>query len=179
MQRIIEFDVRIWLPGEAEAVQAGHVFFENNRTMFLYNRRYLKKETAISIYSKDLMMGGDEIEMGDGRIFVPSLRDALPDLWGRRAIAAGYRHCGFDPYRGDDIDEYVVAMQMGPDRIGALDIRLPSAKMLIKKDRRPPLKDLMALADLIEANKEVEDRSLGLDPTLRHDRWSSPKSPLY
>lgn len=155
-------DVRIWLPGETEPVVAGQVLFGGTKTSFVYDRKYLKNKAAFSIYAKDLPLGRDEIRIGNPYTLCPSLRDALPDLWGRRAIAASYRHGDFDPHRGDEIDEVIITMFTGSDRIGALDLRFPCKpkKKFVMEDERPPIEDLMVLADLIEANKEVEGNYL-------------------
>jgi serine/threonine-protein kinase HipA len=155
-----QLEVRIFLPDETEPALVGNVLFENEKTSFVYDGGYLGRENAISIYDADLPLGPDEIWMGGPMTLAPSLWDALPDLWGRRSIAAAFRFRGEDPYRGQDIDEFTVATQAGPDRIGALDLRPPGHKMLIRKDERPSLENLMALADLIEANEEVEDGDL-------------------
>lgn len=155
-----KLEVRIWLPEAVDPVLAGHAWFSSTTTSFVYDQAYLDRGDAISIYGADLPLGPDEIRMGGPLTLAPSLRDAIPDLWGRRAIAAAFRFRGHDPYHGRDIDEFTVATQAGPDRIGALDLRPPGHKMLIRKDERPSLENLMALADLIEANKEVEDGDL-------------------
>ena len=155
-----EIEVRIWPPEEIDPVLVGRVWFREMETSFIYDPTYLCRENAISVYGADLPLGPEEIRMGGPMTLAPSLRVALPDLWGRRSIATAFRFRGEDPYRGQDIDEFTVATQAGPDRIGALDLRPPGHKMLIKKDERPSLEDLMALADLIEADKEVEDGDL-------------------
>lgn len=155
-----ELEVRIWLPDEPEPALAGKVLFEIEKTSFVYDGGYLGRENAISIYDADLPLGPEEIRMDGPLTLAPSLRDALPDLWGRRAIAASFLTYGRTGCKAHDIDEMTVAMQAGPDRIGALDLRTSGEKMLIRHDDRPPLGHLMALADLIEAEQVVEEGDL-------------------
>lgn len=143
-----EIEVRIWPPEEIDPVLVGRVWFRERETSFIYEPTYLCRKNAISVYGADLPLGPDEIRMGGPMTLAPSLRDAIPDLWGRRAIAAAFRFRGHDPYHGQDIDEFTVATQAGPDRIGALDLRPPGHKMLIKKDERPSLEKPMCPGSL-------------------------------
>ncbi|MFG6661542.1 HipA N-terminal domain-containing protein, partial [Sulfitobacter sp. 915] len=83
-----DLDVLIWLPGQPEPVLAGQLRSEDGSTSFVYDPGYLLLKHAIPIFQADLPLIHRKHYPAEPHQLAPSLRDALPDRWGRRAIAA-------------------------------------------------------------------------------------------
>lgn len=156
-----ELDVLIWLPGELQPVLAGQVLADGASTSFVYDRSYLAQPRSISIFGADLPLGVHRHYPSRSHVLAPCLRDALPDRWGRRAIAASLGSPGGTQVRDDDLDEITVMLRSGADRIGALDFQRPGQDPVIDTGEQDTLEDLMALADQIEEGRAIT-------PVFRH-----------
>lgn len=160
-----ELFVWIWLPGAVAPVVAGRVFRDGDRICFNYGRSYLGRADAIAIYGGDLPLRPGLIEPPAGQELASSLRDALPDRWGRRVIV--YERLGS---RGPEIDEdafgEMTFMRLsGSDRIGALDFQTSPTAYAPREGDTASLEELMGFADRIEAGEPVPP---GLDRTILH-----------
>lgn len=173
-----KLDVLIWLPRQADPVLAGQVSLDGTKAFFSYDRRYLDHADAVSIYGLDLSWGSEKIRVSDDHGLSGALRDALPDLWGRRAIAASFRYREHDPFRDGEIDDATVMMNGDPDRIGAIDFRLPGQGPLVRSRAGANLNELSILVDLIGADRQVPQGLWNLIPFSASVGGARPKA-LY
>lgn len=173
-----KLDVLIWLPGEVQPVLAGQVTFNREGAFFSYDQRYLDHADPVSIYGLDLSADLRKFQVSDNHGLVGALRDALPDLWGRRAIVASFRSRDHDPFRDGEIDDVTVMMNGGPDRIGAMDFRLPGQGPLMRSRAGANLHQLGTLADVIEASRQVPKGIWDLFPFFTSIGGARPKA-LY
>jgi serine/threonine-protein kinase HipA len=138
------------LPHHAEPVVAGALERDPGGSIvrFAYGDSYRRRDEAISIYEPELPLRAGTIDPMVGDI-AGCLRDAGPDSWGRRVIAA---RLGL---QAEDIDELTYLLQSGSDRIGALDFQA-SASAYVGRDReRVSLDDLADAADRIERHEPL------------------------
>ncbi|RUU54641.1 hypothetical protein [Mesorhizobium sp. M2C.T.Ca.TU.002.02.1.1] len=83
--------VYITLPGEKEEIVAARFEIRRSRAgpsgRLAYGRSYLQRRNAVEIDPIELQTldGQTYVHVGDSPLF-PSLRDALPDRWGRLVI---------------------------------------------------------------------------------------------
>lgn len=147
--------VTIQLPGDAQSVPAGILTLveQGPRTLqsrFAYGRGYLKRRNAMAVdpFSLPLGTGAErtDIPPANGLELFGALRDATPDLWGRRVIENRLRA---DP---DSLPESVFLDNAGPHRAGALGVQ-PT-----RDDPPHPgeLPDLMELQHLLDAADRIE-----------------------
>lgn len=165
ISEIAELYVWIWLPGEKEPVVAGRVVHDTGRYFFNYGRSYLERENAIAIFDRDLPLGAGVIEPSADHLLAPSLRDALPDRWGRRVIVneiLGQRREEIDE---DAFDELTFMIRSGSDRIGALDFQESATHYVPREGDQATLAELQSFADRVEAGEPVPD---GLDRVILH-----------
>lgn len=150
-QQFDEVDVLAWLPRQSEAVLVGQALHDGDAVSYRYDRAYLKRPGAIPLFAADLPLSADRLHPPAPHRLAPTLRDALPDRWGRRVIVAALSKPGLQPVREDEIDDITLMLQTGSDRIGALGFRRPNT--VDNRDGTAPasLKDLMVLADLVAA----------------------------
>lgn len=148
--------VFIHLPGQVEAVPAGRLTMieqglQVQASSFAYGRRYLERGNAVPVDPVSLALGqgrdGDERVPAAGLALFGALRDATPDVWGRRVIENRLR----TPPNG--LPESVYLDHAGPHRAGALDVRetptsLPAGRAL------PSMLDLQ---HLLEAAARIEE----------------------
>jgi len=149
----------IWLPGQTSPVAAGFVERDDqDRYRFVYGRRYLARDDAISLYPDELPLRTGSQEQANGAL--PScLRDASPDAWGRRVIINRLTGRQGNAAGEADFNELVYLLESGSDRIGALDAqRSPT-------DYRPREHPGATLAELQEASAYV-DAGKPLPPAL-------------
>lgn len=171
-----DLNILIWPHAETAPVLAGTLSFEAFSVSFRYDRAYLSHPKAISIYGDDLKMHMRGLYTDDANVIFPSLRDALPDRWGRRVIAAGLRGATGKAMLEDDIIEATVMLHTGPDRIGALDFRRPDCPISDKPNAAASLEELMALADLVEGGGDVPPGLHHLIPHCASVGGARPKS---
>ncbi|MGQ0798839.1 MAG: type II toxin-antitoxin system HipA family toxin [Pseudomarimonas sp.] len=114
------------LPGEREAVPAGALTLveEGRETLasrFAYGRNYLARPKRIPVDPKSLPLDASArrttITPANGLVLFGALRDASPDLWGRRVIENKLRA------PPDSLPESAYLDHAGDNRTGALDVR--------------------------------------------------------
>ena len=171
-----DLNILIWPHGETAPVLAGRLSFEAFSVSFRYDHAYLGHPKAISIYGDDLKMHMRSLHTDGANVIFPSLRDALPDRWGRRVIAASLRNDTGQAMLEDDIIEAAVMLHTGPDRIGALDLRRPDCPISNEQNDAAPLEDLMALADLVEDGGDVPAEFHHLIPHCASVGGARPKA---
>lgn len=156
----------IQLPGDTQAVPAGLLTLveEGRRTLqsrFSYGRGYLRRSNALAVDPVSLSLNADSVRadiapVGGLELF-GAIRDATPDLWGRRVIE---NRLGAAP---DSLPESVFLDRAGPHRAGALGVQA-------SLDAAPPVSDLpglMELEHLLEAADRVEEGQ----PVPAHLEW--------
>lgn len=158
-------DLLIWTPGELQPVVAGRVVDETGVLSFRYDPGYLGQPDAISIFDLDLPLGSQQQLPPDPHRIAPSLRDALPDMWGRRVIAAGLRADGIWCGAEDEIDDITLMLRTSPDRIGALGFSRPGTVPSTVETALPPLEELVRLVDIVDDGEPVPSE---LRPLLPH-----------
>ena len=147
--------VTIQLAGNAQIAPAGLLTLveEGRRTLlsrFTYGRGYRRRPNAVAVDPVSLPLDAsaeraDLIPTGGLELF-GALRDATPDLWGRRVIENRLRA---DP---DSLPESVFLDGAGPHRAGALNVQ----KTLEDAPHASDLPDLMDLEHLLEAADRVQ-----------------------
>ena len=153
-EHLEDLDVLIWLPGQPEAVLAGQVRSEGASTSFVYDPGYLLLKHAIPIFQADLPLDHRRLYPAEPHLLAPSLRDALPDRWGRRAIAAKLSNLPRPRIREDDLDDITVMLGSNSDRIGALEFRRKGHTLSQRADDTIALGDLFRLSQQIEQGEE-------------------------
>ena len=151
----VERYVTIQLPGDAQAVPAGLLTLveEGRRTLlsrFTYGRGYLRRANAVVVDPVSLPLHAraeraDITPIGGLELF-GALRDATPDLWGRRVIENRLRA---DP---DSLPESAFLDHAGPHRAGALGIQ----QSLSDAPHAGDLPGIMELEHLLEAADRIE-----------------------
>jgi serine/threonine-protein kinase HipA len=148
--------VTIQLPGNEQAVPAGllRLIEEGRNTLlsrFSYGRGYLRRKNAVAVDPVSLPLGTNaertDIQPIGGLALFGALRDATPDLWGRRVIENRLRA---DP---DSLPESVFLDRAGPHRAGALGIQMT----LEGTSHQGDLPEIMELEHLLEAADRVEE----------------------
>jgi len=149
--------VWIWLPGESEPVVAGQVIRNEDTGIihFGYGRSYREHTGTFPIFTPDLPLQEGLIDPPNDHVLAPSLRDALPDRWGRRVIVnelLGHRR---DEIFEDAFGEMTFMIHSGSDRIGALDFQESPHTFVPRVSAEATLEELQNFSDLIEAGEEV------------------------
>ena len=150
-----ELFVWIWLPQASGPVVAGRVVRERETIFFNYGRSYLARKDAIPIFDQDLPLRPGLIEPPAGQGLAPSLRDALPDRWGRRVIVHDLLGQRREAVNEDALGEMTFMIHSGSDRIGALDFQMSATDYIARDEDSASLRDLMEFADRIEAGDPV------------------------
>lgn len=84
--------VWIWLPGETAPVVAGLLSRSGADFVFNYGQSYLRRDNAIPIYDPELPLKSGRIPLLPGLSMPNCIRDASPDVWGRRVIHHRSQH---------------------------------------------------------------------------------------
>ncbi len=158
--------VYLQMPGSLEVVPAGRFRHEVQPDgsavgRFVYGNRYLARPDAVPLDPFSLPLQPSEFQTTRLNGLLGALRDAAPDLWGRRVIDRRYP--------GRDLTEFDYLVHGGAGRIGALSFgTVLEAAAPDLGGALPRLGDLAVLrraAELIEADQPVEEelREL-LDP---------------
>lgn len=155
--------VWIWLPGATDPVPCGALRTVSGRADFAYGRRYLERDRAISIYEDlPLRAGAQQPRVGE---LASSLRDALPDRWGRRVLLHELaKRTGRDLVE-DGYDEIALMIASGSDRIGALDFQSSPDTYVPRRGGEATLEELQEFADLVADGKPVPK---ALDRVILH-----------
>ena len=148
--------VFMYLHGETTAVPAGDLELhelgtESTTSVFGYGRRYLTRPNAVPVDPISLPLAclpGDQAryEPANPPLF-GAVRDAAPDLWGRRVLETMLK------VPPDSVPESVYLIQAGPHRFGALDFR-PDLASTEAPGLLPPLTQLEYL---VEAADRIQD----------------------
>lgn len=151
-----------WLHQRIDPVVAGVITKQGNRYFFSYGRSYLARADAVPL--------APELPLQPGVIeplheMAGALRDASPDSWGRRVIAAGLTGQGGEALSTGSIDELTYLLESGSNRIGALDFQRSATEYISRNSAAATLEELMASADKIEAGEKLHP---DLDAALRH-----------
>ncbi len=159
--------VWIWLPGQDTPIVAGQVIRQDDGEVihFGYGRSYRSNPNAISLFDRDLPLKEGLQEPPNGHILAPSLRDALPDRWGRRVIVNELLGSKRDEINEDAFGELTFMIRSGSDRIGALDFQESADAYVPRISAEATLEELQNFSDLIEAGKEVPK---ALDRVILH-----------
>lgn len=144
------------LRGDSAAVPAGNLELieQGSKTLasrFVYGRGYLQRTNRLSVDPVSLSLSAGAPTDGwlqpiNGLPLFGALRDATPDLWGRKVIE---NRLHAPP---DSLPESVYLLHAGPNRMGALDVRPHHASP-------PALGSLPAAIDLdhlVEAAERIE-----------------------
>jgi serine/threonine-protein kinase HipA len=151
-----ELYVTIQLPGEKKAVPAGFLTMveEGPNTLlsrFTYGRGFLRRGNSVAIDPVSLPLDSNaertDIQPIGGLPLFGALRDATPDLWGRRVIENKLRAAP------DSLPESVFLERAGPHRAGALGVQ----KTLGGVPSAGDLPEIMNLEHLLEAADRVEE----------------------
>lgn len=111
--------VWVFLPGATEPVVAGIVAPSATKAAlsFRYANSYLARADAISI-GPDLPLVAKTFPPAIGHNMPSSIRDAMPDTWGRQVIN---RELGIDIE--DQLSDIRYMLESGSDRVGAIDFQ--------------------------------------------------------
>lgn len=145
--------VWIWLPGQVNPVPCGALRAVGDRADYAYGRSYLERDGRIPVYD-DLPLARGTQTPPKGRI-AGSLRDALPDRWGRRVLIHELTGKAGNDINEDQIDELALMLRSGSDRIGALDFQASPTEYVPREAGAATLEELQAFADFVSQGKPV------------------------
>jgi serine/threonine-protein kinase HipA len=158
--------VFMYPPGETTAVPAGDLELqemgtESTTSVFGYGRRYLTRPNAVPVDPVSLpltCLPGDQshYEPANPPLF-GAVRDAAPDLWGRRVLETMLK------VPPDSVPESVYLLHAGPHRFGALDFR-PDLASAEAPGLLPPLTELEYLVEAADRIQEGEPIPARLEP---------------
>lgn len=151
-----------YLEGEADAVPAGQLQIveegiEVIASTFGYGSRYLARPNAIPVDPTGLKLEGavpgsvKEHEPDNELVFFGAVRDAMPDMWGRRVIENLLK------VPPNSLPETEYLMQAGSNRFGALDVRRDTGSLESHGYLVPAsdLEYLLDAADKVQLGEEV------------------------
>ena len=152
--------VHIVLPGRTEFVTAGRFRVSETRDgtplgQFVYGRSYLQRSDAVELDPVELRLADRTYETARMSGFFGTIRDSMPDYWGRRVIE---KHSGHTL-----LEEFDYLMQGADDRAGALGFGLNVEPPAPRRhfNRTLDLDRLQAAADAIIANDPARAGSVG------------------
>ena len=155
--------VWIWLPDETVPIVAGKLEVDNRNILFNYGKSYLERiadsKPAISIYEPELPLKSGVLPLLDGLSIPGCIRDAAPDVWGRRVIIN--KKLGLKGAYTDtaELGELTYLLESGSDRIGALDFQRSPSEYV------PRLAGNVSLDELLQSVERVE-KGIPLTPEL-------------
>lgn len=163
-----------WLPGQLAPVvtgvlaATGTTYAAQPVLAFHYARSYLARPDAMSLFTAELPLRPGRFSPTDpssGSV-VPGmtaltprsalplascLRDAAPDVWGRRVLDLR-RAAASDV----DLTELTYLLESGSNRIGALDFQA-SATHYVPRGESATLEQLIEVAELVESGHPIPD----------------------
>lgn len=149
--------VWVWLPDSPDPVVAGRVVKQGERFFFAYGQSYRANPSAIALSPFELPLEAGTFEpMGMNPIHA-CLRDAAPDVWGRRVL--GYR------YPAAILTELDYLLLSGSDRIGALDFQRSATDYQPRGEGHASLEELLQAAERVEKGQPIPP---DLDAALLH-----------
>jgi serine/threonine-protein kinase HipA len=149
--------VYIVLPGATEFVTAGRFEVSVNPDgdsvgRFFYGRRYLGRSDAVELDPVELRLRRGQYETARMDGFFGTIRDSMPDYWGRRVIERNTGHT--------QLEEFDYLMYGPDDRAGALGFGLNVQPLPPKRrfNQTMDLERLQAAADaIIRDAPNIED----------------------
>lgn len=171
-----QLDVWIWTPGQRNPVLAGSATVNAGVISFAYDPDFLRRPNAMSIFERDLPRRSDVITPQSPHKIAPSLRDALPDRWGRRAVAAGLRADGIACVAEDEIDDVTLMLRTGPDRIGGLYFCRVGEPPVLTMPFPPRLETLAHLVEIIVRGDPVPSELRPFLPNCTSVGGARPKA---
>ncbi len=161
--------VWIWLPGQDEPVVAGRLEVDNGQIVFNYGQSYLERINdtcpAISIYDPELPLQPGIIMPEDGLSMAGCIRDAAPDVWGRRVIMNKVFGSKGTHVETSDLSELTYLLQSGSDRIGALDFQHSPTEYIPRNATNVPIEELITSAERVQKGVPLTSE---LDQALLH-----------
>jgi len=161
--------VWIWLPDETKPIVAGLLEADNDNFVFNYGRSYLERvddsKSAIPIYEPELPLKAGALPLAEGLTMPGCIRDAAPDVWGRRVIInkkLGLKRASTDTA---ELDELTYLLESGSDRIGALDFQRSSSEYFPRAAKDVSMEELIESADRVEKGVPLTPE---LDQALFH-----------
>jgi serine/threonine-protein kinase HipA len=158
-----------WLPKETAPVVAGLLTKVGKQLHFNYDKGYLKRTNAISIYEPELPLHAEDIPVLEGLSMPACIRDASPDAWGRRVLNNGtFGLKGLDA-SNVEMDGLTYLMESGSDRIGALDFQSSSTMYSPRVSDQASLEELMQSAERVEKGTPLQpdlDKALQLGSSV-------------
>ncbi|ONI60893.1 hypothetical protein ALI44B_10110 [Leifsonia sp. ALI-44-B] len=154
-----------WLPGATEPTAVGTVRVDpTGRALeFVYASSYLARDDAITL-SPDMPLGNDIVSPDGGMLMPATLRDAMPDAWGRRVLAARASEeldAEADPHAHMEL---AFMRSSGTDRFGGLDFQDDHVSW-VPRETTATLDELHEAADRIEEGRPL---SRDLEAALEH-----------
>lgn len=150
-----------WLPEKPQPVVAGRLYRDGDGFSFNYGQSWLKRPDAIPLYLPELPLQAGRIPAPAGLEMAGCLRDAAPDAWGRRVILNQLASRGSNP----DINELLLLLYSGSDRIGALDFQADARRYQPRIEDSATLEELQHAADMVERGEPI---SPALERALFH-----------
>lgn len=139
-----------YLPGESTPVVAGVLAPSSTGRglAFRYGNSYLARENAVAL-GPDLELSDTTYPPAIGHDMPASIRDAMPDGWGRQVIN---RELGRDAE--DELTDIQYMLGSGSDRVGAIDFQA-SPRAYVARTSGGTLKQVGEAATAIDHNEPV------------------------
>lgn len=157
--------VWIWLPGEIKPVIAGRLESQGQLTTFIYGQSYLARDKAISIFNQELPLQPGVTLPPAGLSIAGCIRDAAPDVWGRRVILNRTFGKKILSATEDPLNELCYLLESGSDRIGALDFQASPTDYMPRANQNASLEELLNSAERVEKGILLTPE---LDSALHH-----------
>lgn len=148
-----------WLPGADEPAPVGSVGVPDrtrSTLAFSYASSFLARADAIPI-GPDLPLdrGTDLHWPPPNHLLAGTLRDAMPDAWGRRVLFARNAGLPNPDDRATAVGELRLMLTSGSNRFGALDFQATASSYAAADSGSASLEDLHRAATLVEAGVEL------------------------
>lgn len=154
-----------WLPGATEPVVAGRLHAHDGLLTFNYGRSYRERRDATPLYLPELPLEAGELPLPSGLNMPGCIRDAAPDAWGRRVILNRKFGVKGDQIAQNDLSELTFLLELGSDRIGALDFQSSPTEYVSRSPVNATLEELIMSAERVEKGIPLSPE---LDQALYH-----------
>ncbi len=152
--------VWVFLPGRSEPVVAGVLARSSTADgmAFRYGNSYLRRDDAMSL-GPDLPLSERTYPPALGHKMPSTIRDAMPDSWGRHVIN---RELGLD--LEDSVPDARYMLESGSDRVGALDFQASATEYVPRVGGGA----LTEIADTAVAVDDDQPRGADLGSAIRN-----------
>lgn len=152
--------VWVFLPGRSEPVVAGVLARSSTADgmAFRYGNSYLRRDDAMSL-GPDLPLSERTYPPALGHKMPSTIRDAMPDSWGRHVIN---RELGLD--LEDSVPDAHYMLESGSDRVGALDFQASATEYVPRVGGGA----LTEIADTAVAVDDDQPRGVDLGSAIRN-----------